>query len=50
MVAESRHLMEVGILPTVGGLLDQSWTWWRAVKVLASEYHATQERARERKE
>jgi len=42
--------MEVGILPTVGGLLDQSWTWWRAVKVLASEYHATQERARERKE
>jgi hypothetical protein len=50
MVAESRHLMEVGILPTSGGLLDQSLTWWRAVKILASEYHATTERKRERKE
>ncbi len=50
MVADSRHLLEAGVLPAAGGLIDQSLTWWNAVKILGAEYHATLERQRERKE
>jgi hypothetical protein len=50
MISASRGLVEVGVLPVSGGLLDQSVTWWKALAILAAEFNATRARMSERKE
>jgi len=50
LVVASLALLETGVLPVSGGLLDQSATWQHAVNVAGRERNATRKRMAEQKE
>ena len=47
---DTASMMEHGVLPVSGGLLNQSAAWYRAVKIVQREANATRQRMAKAKE
>ena len=50
LIVDTASLMEHGVLPVAGGLLNQSAAWYRAVKIVQREANATRQRMAAAKE
>ena len=50
LIVDTASMMEHGVLPVSGGLLNQSAAWYRAVKIVQREANATRQRMAKAKE